>query len=795
MAVFISYSHKNQKALDELRRFLEPLEKRGCIQFWDDRKIEPGMDWKTAIDGSLAGTRVAVLLVCQDFLNSDFIRTVELPFLLKMHGAGRLVLLPVFTGVTNVKRVTPELAALQGYGSPDQPLVKMPKAQREETYRDLGEHLAKLSEPPVLSPKRTFPSPAPGRDDRIFHLNLSLERRGSELHCAYYLPGNDPFLRTTRSWAALEAEIAKFDAILDSGDTGRVGGLLAGALDHWGQRLYELLFGLPEAQVDSIFRQAFHQPADARPTPLRAPLRLRIATDLPELLRLPWRLTVWQGQLLGVNGWEFLPGVEPDPRTDPVTSAPSEVLLLVHGAGAGREHLQRLQQCFQTIWPYRENEPGYLRWAASARDLERVLAGQSPHLVYVHAPVAARGGEFCLELADGPLTLKQLGERLSRVSPVPGLVLLNTEVLPGLEPNGLDGRFPLVVRRRLPRLPDDAAVFPCAWLNAWLREGADPVAALHRLSGDAISQIEAEVRTAVAVGDYRHWRTDRPPGQVRWRLARLHLDRTIPKSLTESSLRELCSSGSRRVMALVLYGTSGNLVQLLHEQFLENARSTLDGSARLRLHHLEFPPSRANLRSDLEDELRMQLNLDESSGESVRAMLNRQAPRAAPGNRSVLWLHWGAFGGSQRQQPLNPEELVVWLEFASDYLAHHCPDTIRLVCSVSLEVDKAKHGRLRKVLIEQHEKLTESAFWLRILDPVGDVPDYELVDYLKETATGCPPPIRTELADLLLRATGGEFEKLVTLLEPAEESRDWYGLRNRLQRETGVTAFSDNEPF
>ena len=65
MTVFISYSHKNGQALNELRRFLGPLEKQGKVTLWDDRKIVPGMDWKAEIDQALDGATAAVSLVCR----------------------------------------------------------------------------------------------------------------------------------------------------------------------------------------------------------------------------------------------------------------------------------------------------------------------------------------------------------------------------------------------------------------------------------------------------------------------------------------------------------------------------------------------------------------------------------------------------------------------------------------------------------------------------------------------------------------------------------------------------------
>lgn len=81
--VFISYSHKDEKWLLELKDWLKPLERRNEISLWDDSKIGAGSDWKAEIEKSLASARAAILLVSQNFIASDFIASNELPQLLE----------------------------------------------------------------------------------------------------------------------------------------------------------------------------------------------------------------------------------------------------------------------------------------------------------------------------------------------------------------------------------------------------------------------------------------------------------------------------------------------------------------------------------------------------------------------------------------------------------------------------------------------------------------------------------------------------------------------------------------
>ncbi len=81
-SIFISYSHKDEDWLVEMKKYLTVLEQQGLISFWDDSEIKPGDAWKKEIEAALASADAALLLVSQDFLLSEFITKHELPKLL-----------------------------------------------------------------------------------------------------------------------------------------------------------------------------------------------------------------------------------------------------------------------------------------------------------------------------------------------------------------------------------------------------------------------------------------------------------------------------------------------------------------------------------------------------------------------------------------------------------------------------------------------------------------------------------------------------------------------------------------
>src|SRR6185369_4461848 len=80
--VFISYSHGDEEWLEKVQTALQPLVRNAAIDLWSDRRIRAGQEWRSEITVALARARVAVLLVTQKFLASDFIANEELPAIL-----------------------------------------------------------------------------------------------------------------------------------------------------------------------------------------------------------------------------------------------------------------------------------------------------------------------------------------------------------------------------------------------------------------------------------------------------------------------------------------------------------------------------------------------------------------------------------------------------------------------------------------------------------------------------------------------------------------------------------------
>ena len=86
--IFVSYSHQDAAWLKRFQIMLQPAHRVRPLELWSDREIEAGEDWKSKIDKAIETARVALLLVSDDFLASEFIFSEELPRILKRHQSG-----------------------------------------------------------------------------------------------------------------------------------------------------------------------------------------------------------------------------------------------------------------------------------------------------------------------------------------------------------------------------------------------------------------------------------------------------------------------------------------------------------------------------------------------------------------------------------------------------------------------------------------------------------------------------------------------------------------------------------
>jgi hypothetical protein len=574
--------------------------------------------------------------------------------------------------------------------------------------------------PRATNDSHTQPRAESRTESRVYELTVHFERSENTLVTRYYLPGSDAIASASRPWSAFKDSLGPIAKSLDTQPAAALPDLINRHAGEWGAFLFDLLFG-SEMQWEVVLRTLFNQPLPAvRPNPPWAPVRLRIvATNDALLLGLPWRLTAWRNTRLVDRDWEFSTGSVIDPRENLVTPAPASVLIVAprtgaDGAASDPTHVQAIVDVLKKVWPSRrelpkEQPPEYLRIVRTRNEMDNALRGMQPHLVYVHghgAGTAERPG-LLLDGADGPelLPLAQLAASVRKSSRRPAVICLNVNGLATQALAPLAGLVPLLIWRRLPNGEADATGVASAWLHSWLKDGDDPLTALHQASSE---RPLGEAVVFAAHGDYRLWNTETHAAAAVQGVPLLTLDRDEAKAMAAKHLREFVRSDKLRVMALVAHAAPGNMLRALPDQlqhYLELEAFEFAESNWLRL---SFPVARGEdpdaasrseeLRRNLEQELTLQLQSDGS--EAVRHLLRRHAPNVkGTAKRGVLWLNWGLFGhGTDCQLPLTLPQLSDWLRFSSEFLAANCPDDLRIVSFLSIELEASKHAKLAMAL-------------------------------------------------------------------------------------------------
>jgi hypothetical protein len=141
--VFVSYSHDDDRWLAELKKFLKPLVDRGLLNTWDDKKILAGSDWQSEIEKALQSASMAIFLVSQSFLASDFIAHQELPPLLEKAKSQGLTIIWIAVSASTVRDSV--LSQFQAANDPENPLDAIPKPERNKVLVKIYDQVMKAA--------------------------------------------------------------------------------------------------------------------------------------------------------------------------------------------------------------------------------------------------------------------------------------------------------------------------------------------------------------------------------------------------------------------------------------------------------------------------------------------------------------------------------------------------------------------------------------------------------------------------------------------------------------------------
>lgn len=570
---------------------------------------------------------------------------------------------------------------------------------------------------------------------------------------------------------------------------------------NFGQRLGQVLFQLlfpEEALLTRLLQSMFAMGVGDRITPAEKAVRLRIWTDVPLLLELPWRLTRWHGQLLLNCGWRF--ELASSPRSEGLLEifSPTRLLIIAptypsHGSQpdigtAG--HLECLDEILRTLPRRGQKEAEYLQIVQSRTALLQALRGMQPEILYFYGHGEFLDDQLCLLLdtdagGEEPLPVADLLNLFGR-SP-PKIAYLNGCVTAagGWRSAGiqLGSQVPLVIANRTTVRSRDAAKSGQRFFRHLFHERLDPVEALHSVD-EPQSQWDAHWMTTVIHRRYEYSRIAGSPAEYKDPEQHLDLDRDTPRALMVRHVKDLVTDGIRKVEAVVAYAPPGNLLgefslqvwrELNHpnEQKLARVQRIPIGQFPA-LSEEQFP----TLSRRLESELRVALGAQRPT-ETLRQILNRQH-RAPPGLVArVLWLDFGVFGRGPGMHP-PPTPLREWLTFCKEVLAPNCPDDLHILASLAIEVQEESLLPLVQEQIEEARiDLPSNIFRCSGLHPLTKVTEGDLNEYLKKAKHG-PEGLARDLAKLIYRATGGTYEDAVQWLKRGQRD-GWSQINQELK--------------
>ncbi|MCB9544519.1 MAG: CHAT domain-containing protein [Myxococcales bacterium] len=514
-----------------------------------------------------------------------------------------------------------------------------------------------------------------------------------------------------------------------------------------GNTMFSLLF--PDALARVELMRALTGAA-TQPSPDRYRWRIRIRTDDPAFLRWPWARTAWEGQPLaaGARPWTFEVSAEDAPRL--VASLPAGGRVVAYAPIERADEVARLQAALAAgAGAYARDGFQVVRTVDELRDAWRgrpaavLVLGADPGV----GPMAA---VFCPTLL----------------------------YLAGFDGADLAIRAPLAVV--------DARPEPGAWVAAavsfWQQvvlAGGDPVATANTAGGGAL-----QVHTR-----FSRWQASEGRDMPGWPHPRRRLDREVQRARAYEQVQKLVENRARRTVAVVATGEPGHEVLALSELLEDHFKRRGRGQFRIQRLRVAFPADREHLGDGLVLLLHDALRHDPAGrlGDSLDAA----GPRRLGDTARVLWLDWGAFGGSPGlEPPLRLQDLRAWLALCEEVIAEQCPPGLSVYCTLAAET--GRHDLVEQTVADHGQEFRER-FAAYVLPPLTHVTLAELQDYFSDPDnTGIDRGLAGRAASVLYRVTTGDYATLLRDIERGERL-GWKPLLDDLDRGTRPPAAGDDE--
>ena len=149
--IFISYSHQDEDWKDRLQKKLTVMALEGYFTVWEDRQLKPGDKWQPAIEYELAQFNVAVTLISDDFLTSDFICNEEVPYLLHRQEQENVRIIPLILKPCTWQEI-PWIKAILGGSKDNVAMSGLSEHDQELALTNLARDIKAILHPDINQP-------------------------------------------------------------------------------------------------------------------------------------------------------------------------------------------------------------------------------------------------------------------------------------------------------------------------------------------------------------------------------------------------------------------------------------------------------------------------------------------------------------------------------------------------------------------------------------------------------------------------------------------------------------------
>jgi hypothetical protein len=196
--VFVSYSRKDRQWVELLGEFLQ---KRN-ISLWSDTEINPGENWREALESSLNKSRVVIVLISPEYLASEFVTSFELPLILKKAEKDEIKLLLV--NVSPLSKLDDSLDKYQFVNLITEPLSTLQKTKQEWVFMELLKEINNYPLHQKIQDKDKEEQTIESADKYSTALNAAIKNIGGNVRSLNVLGGTNIFFEA-------EAALAKKD--------------------------------------------------------------------------------------------------------------------------------------------------------------------------------------------------------------------------------------------------------------------------------------------------------------------------------------------------------------------------------------------------------------------------------------------------------------------------------------------------------------------------------------------------------------------------------------------------------